>query len=75
MKLKDWMHKNNVKATTMANQMGITAASFSGYVKGKTSPSLENAIKIVRITGGDVQYEDLVSAFPSTVTPDELEGI
>jgi len=60
MKLFDWMEKKSHPDTWLADKLGISRAAVHGYRHGKSTPSLENAIKIVRITEGEVDYIDML---------------
>lgn len=60
MKLREWLDKGNTSYGGFAKKLGISAPAVSGYLTGKTMPSLPIAIKIVGLTKGEVQYEDLL---------------
>ncbi len=76
MKLFDWMSKKGHSDTWLAQQLGVSKPAVSGYRTGKTVPSLENAVKIHRLTNGEVGYEDMLLTNPvSTVNQNELEDL
>ena len=59
MKLFKWVEKRGMSDKDLADALGISAPAITAYKKGKTSPSLLNAIKLVRLTQGMVGFEDL----------------
>jgi len=60
MKLFNWLEKVGHPDSWLAEKLGVSRAAVHGYRHGKSTPSLENAIKIVQITDGEVQYEDML---------------
>jgi DNA-binding transcriptional regulator YdaS (Cro superfamily) len=75
MKLFQWMEKKGHPDTWLSQQLGISKPAVSGYRTGKTVPSLENAVKINRLTKGEVGFEDMLINPVSTVNQNELEDL
>ena len=59
MKLKAYLKKTKIPVTAFAKSLGITRELIYAYF-GRSNPSLETAVKIVKVTGGQVSYKDLL---------------
>jgi predicted transcriptional regulator len=66
MRLFNWLEMRGHPDLWLAQKLGISRAAVHGYRHGKSTPSLENAVKIVQITDGEVQYEDMLSVSINT---------
>lgn len=76
MRLFNWLEKAGHPDSWMAERLGVSRAAVHGYRHGKSTPSLENAIKIVQITEGEVDYTDMVSINTKVVVnQSELEDL
>lgn len=58
MNIKDWIDSKGLNSFQFAKMVGISPASISYYVQGK-SASLRIAKKIQRATNGEVTIKDL----------------
>lgn len=61
MKLKDWLNKNGVKATFLADKIGVHRSYISQWVSGRVRPSIHNAVKIAKATNGEVLPQDFIA--------------
>ena len=52
--LTKWMKDNNITMSVLSKKVGVCPATIHSYVYGKTTPSLEVAHRIERLTGGAV---------------------
>lgn len=50
-RLKAQIKAGNIAKATLSKASGVDRASIDGYLKGKFSPSLENAARIARALG------------------------
>lgn len=57
--LKDLMYKNNINQTELANKLGVTKATVSGWLSGKYVPRANVAQDICNIFG--VEMSDLLT--------------
>jgi len=60
MKIRQWLDQEGKTQGWMAEEIGISKPAMSANVKGKTSPSLENAVKIYQLTNAEVDYSDML---------------
>lgn len=58
MKLNTWIRTSKVKKVDLANSLGITYRALYNYMKGRR-PKLTIARKIVKLSDGQVSYEDM----------------
>lgn len=58
MKLTTWIKNSKVKKVDLADSLGITYRALYNYMKGRR-PNLTIARKIVKLSGGQVSYEEL----------------
>jgi predicted transcriptional regulator len=66
-RLKGWIdwgakdgRKRSERVRFLARSLEVTNATIYNYIKGESRPSLENAVKIERITDGFVKAQDFV---------------
>ena len=59
MTLREYMFRNRITCETMARQLGIHSMYLSAIKNNKRKPSLDLAIKIEMITGGEVTTNEL----------------
>ena len=59
MKLKEWLHANNVKQSDFALQIDVEPGTISRYLSGERIPAQDIAEKIIRVTRGEVTTADL----------------
>ena len=53
-KIETFLHENRLSQTTVAKALGIDQTTVSGWVRGKSEPSLEMAKKLLEVYGFDV---------------------
>lgn len=70
----EWMNKEGHPDGWLAKQLGISKPAVSGYKHKKTNPSLKLAIKIHKLTNGEVSYEDMLASY-TPETKNELEDL
>lgn len=63
MKLYDYLLKNEILPNEFAKEIGLQPQTIYRIISG-LSPTLVNASKIVKKTGGYVSFEDLLSSKP-----------
>jgi len=59
MELKEYLESNGIKQKYFAEKVGISPQSLSDLVNKKTAPRQKTAQKIVKLTNGEVTFEDL----------------
>lgn len=59
-KLKKWIENNELSQNEIARRLGVTPSAFSLYVNSKRKMPLELAIKIQKVSEGEIKCEDLV---------------
>jgi transcriptional regulator with XRE-family HTH domain len=59
MRLKDYLKKNKITQANFASLIGISQGYLSLIVRGLNNPSFKLALKIEKITLGQVTTEDL----------------
>jgi len=60
MTLERWLHKHAMTQMEASSRLGMPQSSINRITSGNLPPTLRNAAKIVRATGGEVGYEDLL---------------
>jgi len=60
MRLNEWIEKEGMSKKEFADAIGIRTPSLSSITVQGTRPSLLTAIKIVKFTNNEVNYEDLI---------------
>lgn len=60
MKIERWMEKKGVTYRSMAKELGVSHSLLFYCVQGKRKMSLKLAVKIEKITKGEVRCKDLV---------------
>ena len=55
--LRRWLADNGITATSAAKDLGISKQHMSNIVNGHSSPSLDLAVSIEKLTGGAVTVE------------------
>lgn len=68
MELKLWLQNNGIKIKKIAELTKIPYLTMQYIINRKHSASLVNAIKIEKVTGGEVRCMDLLF-------PDEIEKV
>jgi transcriptional regulator with XRE-family HTH domain len=58
MQLEEWREHNRVSQRALADEAGVSQPTLSRYLKGESTPNVEFALRIKRITGGAVTLED-----------------
>lgn len=53
-KLKIWLQQRDESAAAFGRRVGIDRDTMSKFLRGKAKPSLETAVKIEDVTGGEV---------------------
>lgn len=78
MTIFDWLEKVGQTDSWLAVQLGLSRPAVSGYRTGKTIPRLEHAVKIHKLSKGEVSYEEmagvLINRIDKTVK-NELEDL
>lgn len=69
MRLSDWLEKNERSASWLARKVGVSRQTVSVWLAGGCMPSLERAMRIEKITGGNVKGDDLLPVKPSEAEP------
>ena len=67
MKLQNWLEEKRLSKTEFAKRIGITRHALYLYLKGKRQPRLDIALRIERVTNGEVTVEDLIPRKPAGV--------
>ena len=57
-KIKQFMHKNNLTQSLLADRIGIKQSTISSWVRGKTEPSFETLKKIQKVFGVSFTDDD-----------------
>jgi hypothetical protein len=60
MKLKDYLKKNDLRPSDLAEATDIPLPTIISYVSENHEPSLKNALKIQKATLGAIKLEDMV---------------
>jgi len=60
MKLINYFMTSGVSQRQLAMAIGVTPQAICLYTKGNRTPSLKVAQRIVKLTKGKVQWEDLI---------------
>lgn len=60
MTLKEYIASGNIDISHMAYSLGVSEHAVHKWVYGQRSPSLENALRIVEITGGKVSLAEML---------------
>ena len=60
MTLYQYLSKNQIEKAQFARDLGIAESTLYKYINQERNPQLPIAIKIYRITGGHVSYEDML---------------
>ena len=63
MELREYLFKHRKTQTEMAKQLGVSTNHLSQIVRNERRPSIELAIKIEKLTEGEVTKEELI--FPN----------
>lgn len=61
MKLKTWMKRNGITFRDMGIKVGVGHTSIYKYCSGDRTPKYNTAVKIEKITKGDVSVKELMS--------------
>jgi hypothetical protein len=72
MKIEQYLKKNNLSHAAFARQVGLSHTHIRNYLQG-TTPNLKAAMKMVKLTNGDITYEDLVTKLTLAVINDHLK--
>lgn len=59
MKLRDWLKHQGMNQTEFARKTGVSKASVSYWLSGKTHPTYNTYLKIKEITNGRVTQEEV----------------
>lgn len=59
MDLPSWIKQTNQTQAAVASKLGITQGTLSKLIRGHLSLSLEMALRIEQLTGGQVTVRDL----------------
>ena len=59
MRLKSWMRENDISVNALAEKLQMDKTTVHKYRNGTRRPSLHAAIKIQKITNGQVTVEDM----------------
>lgn len=62
--LKRWRDKNGLTQAELAMKLGIGGSQISMIEAGRRGASVETAVKIVKLTKGNVPLESLVPPTP-----------
>lgn len=60
MTLERWLARNRLSEAEAARRLHMAQSAINRITNSRLSPTLRNAAKIVRGTGGEVTYEDLL---------------
>lgn len=59
MKLKDWLNKENMTVIEFARWLGITRGHVYPHLREETPFSIDLAMAISRMTGGEISLQEL----------------
>lgn len=62
MHLKPWLKEKKKTLDWLAGELGISVTSAWRLANGEQDPSLSTAEAIIRLTDGEVTFEDLLAA-------------
>jgi DNA-binding XRE family transcriptional regulator len=60
MKLKEWLDKQLGTKKEFAEKIGVSRYTLYKYLNGEATPRLEIALRIQKVTNGEVRVEDLI---------------
>lgn len=63
MNLKEYLEEHRLTYREFAEKLGIRLQSLQGVVYGTRKPSLDLAVKIEELTGGEITPKDLLAFF------------
>lgn len=63
MDLNEYLWRYGIRQKDFADEVGLSQRTISLFVSRMVSPSLENAIKIVELTDGEVTFKELVKRY------------
>ena len=63
MNLREYLTKNNISIAEFARRSGISPQEFSGYLRNKLNFGAKRALKIEKITNGEVSIKEIL--FPN----------
>lgn len=72
MKLLEWRKKSKMSQKEVALHLNCTKQAISNYENGKTNPSLEMSLSIVRLSSGEVDIHTLVNCRQYTEGSDKI---
>ena len=75
MRLQAWLDKEGKTAKWLADTLKISKPAVSGWIHGKTYPSLPLAVQVVELTNFEVSYRDLAGMSPVSTTDADLEDL
>jgi len=59
MTLKEWIKKNHLPVSEVANLLGVTRSTIYFWLHKKQAPSYRNYLKVKLLTKGEVSYEEI----------------
>ena len=59
MTLKEWIKKNHLPTSEIANLLGVTRCTIYLWLNKKQAPSYKNYLKVKLLTKGEVSYEEI----------------
>lgn len=62
MKITEYLEKYGMTHRDFAAMIGVTEGMVSHYVTGRHLPKVETALRIERLTDGDIRREDMMPA-------------
>lgn len=63
MNLREYLDKREISQSEFADMIGVTKQAVSKYLSGERSPKTPVAMKIQKITHGNVSMEELMEYF------------
>ena len=59
MLLKEYLEKNYLTKSGFAKKLGVTSSTIHNFIAGRSYPTAKLAQRIVKLTNGEVTFEDL----------------
>lgn len=71
MKLETYLEAHSLKAAAFAREIGVEPSTVTRWLRHERTPSLDQAVKVEEVTGGEVTCADLL---PPAATDDAKAG-
>ena len=63
MNLREYLDAEGYRRAWFAEQIGVSVYTLAGYISGRQKPSIDVAIRILKLTKGKVTLEALADPF------------